>query len=168
MNAIRARKPGDVLGSGIRAEPVPMRSPALALADDPFAALVERLEEAGCTLLSLPSRGPSTRLAQLRLDVVHTALEAYGWQATQIRPVPPSGAAIDRMDEALRWLALIPEERYVLRRIVGARALVHPITLRHLFPWRRLGSMLGTDHKTIQRWHRDGLALMLAQLCQRP
>lgn len=161
MNVIRARKPGDVLGSGIRTEPPKLHCPALAAAEDPAAALVDMLEEAGATLLSLPSRGPSTRLAQLRIDVVHTALESYGWQESQIRPVPPSGAAIDRMDEALRWLSLIPEERFVLRRIVGARALVHPITLRHLFPWRRLGTMLGTDHKSVQRWHKDGVQLIL-------
>jgi hypothetical protein len=164
MNVIRARKPGDVLGSGIRVDPPAMRCPELSEAADPFAALVERLEEAGATLLSLPSRGPSTRLAQLRHDVVHTALEAYGWQPQQVRPMTPSGAAIDRMDEALRWLSLIPEERFVLRRIVGARSLVHPLTLRHLFPWRRLGTMLSTDHKTVQRWHRDGITLILARL----
>jgi hypothetical protein len=168
MSIIRARKPGDVLGSGIRVQPASMRCTELVAADDPFAMLVERLEEAGATLLSLPSRGPSTRLAQQRYDVVHSALESYGWEASPVRPMPPSGAAIDRMDEAMRWLSLIPEERFVLRRILGARALVHPLTLRHLFPWRRLGTMLGTDHKTVQRWHRDGVQLILTALCQRP
>ena len=161
MNIIRAQRPGDVLGSGIRVEPETMRCPAVTETPDPFKALVIRLEEAGATLLSLPSRGPSTRLAQARYEVVHAALDAYGWQSAQVRPVHPSAAVIDRMDEALRWLTLIPEERFVLRRIVGARALVHPITQRHLFPWRRLGTTLNTDHKTVQRWHRDGVELIL-------
>ncbi len=168
MTMIRARKPGDVLGSGIRVPPAPMRCAEIAASADPAAMLVGRLEEAGATLLSLPSRGPSTRLAQQRYDVVHSALEAYGWEAAPVRQTPPSGAAIDRMDEAMRWLSLIPEERFVLRRILGARALVHPLTLRHLFPWRRLGALLGTDHKTIQRWHHDGVHLILAALCPRP
>ena len=38
------------------------------------------------------------------------------------------------MDEAMAWISLIPLDRYVLRRIVGARSLVHPITERHLYP----------------------------------
>lgn len=164
MNAIRSRPAGESLASGIRVETAVARWPELASDPDPETLLVARLEEAGATLLALPSRGPSTGLAQLRYEVVHTALEAYGWEASRIRPTAPSARAIDRMDEAMRWLVLIPEERFVLRRIVGARALVHPITQRHLFPWRRLGTMLGTDHKAVQRWHRDGIRLILSGL----
>jgi hypothetical protein len=59
---------------------------------------------------------------------------------------------------------VIPEKKFVLRRIVGARALVHPLTRRHLFPWRRLAGILGADHKSVQRWHRDGIELMLKAL----
>ncbi len=66
------------------------------------------------------------------------------------------------MDEALGWIALIPRERYVLRRIVGARALVSPVTERHLFSWRRLGGVLGADHKAVQRWHAQGIGLLVA------
>ncbi len=65
------------------------------------------------------------------------------------------------MDEAFGWLALIPEENFVLRRILGARALVHPLTERHLFPWRRLAQILGADHKSVQRWHGQGVAIIL-------
>ncbi len=55
-------------------------------------------------------------------------------------------------------------ERYVLRRIVGARSLVHPITERHLYPWRRLGCALGADHKAVQRWHKQGIELIVGVL----
>lgn len=127
-----------------------------------LAVLAARFEEAGQTLLALPSRGHSPRLRMARYDIVHEAVEAYGWQPSGIRPPHPSGAAIDRMDEAFGWLRLIPDERFVLRRIVAARALIHPITGRHLFPWRRLGTALRADHKSIQRWHKDGLRLILA------
>jgi hypothetical protein len=68
------------------------------------------------------------------------------------------------MDEALAWIPMIPQDRYVLRRVVGARSLVHPITDRHLFPWRRLGAVLGADHKAVQRWHAQGIALIVASL----
>jgi hypothetical protein len=66
------------------------------------------------------------------------------------------------MDEALGWIALIPKERYVLRRIVGARCLVSPVTERHLFSWRRLGGVLGADHKAVQRWHAQGVDMIVA------
>jgi hypothetical protein len=76
----------------------------------------------------------------------------------------PSAEKITRMDEAMGWLTLIPQERYVLRRIVGARSLVHPITDRHLFPWRRLGAALGADHKAVQRWHAQGIEMIVRGL----
>jgi len=123
-----------------------------------------RLEEAGITLLSLPSQGWSTRLRTSAIEVVRAAAEGYGWGAARVRPAIPSAAAISRMDEAFSWLQLIPVERYVLRRIVGARSLINPLTEKHLFPWRRLGTALGADHKAIQRWHAEGIALIVAAL----
>ena len=98
-----------------------------------------RLEEAGATLLAIPGTGWSTRLRTTSLDIVRSALESYGWSDVPVRPAVPSAAKISRMDEALAWISLIPIDRYVLRRVVGARSLVHPISDRHLYPWRRLG-----------------------------
>ncbi|WP_298286649.1 DUF6362 family protein [Acidocella sp.] len=126
--------------------------------------LVARLEAAGATLLALPARGYSTRLRTMHFDVVHTALDAYGWQAPALRPPMPGAAAISDMDEVFSWLGLIPEQKYLLRRIVGARALVHPLTGRHLFAWRKLGALLGADHKSVQRWHGQGLEILRARL----
>jgi hypothetical protein len=126
--------------------------------------LVEMLEEAGATLLALPQTGHSTRMRQMRFDIVHTALEAYGWAAERVKAPVPDAAAITAMDAAFALLALIPEKKFVLRRIVGARALVDPLTRRHLFPWRRLAGILGADHKSVQRWHRDGIDLIVKAL----
>jgi hypothetical protein len=47
---------------------------------------------------------------------------------------------------------------------VGARALVSPVTGRHLYSWRRLGSLVGADHKAVQRWHAQGVDLLVAAL----
>ena len=132
-------------------------------------AVVYRLEEAGQTLLALPSTGWSTRLRAPRLDVVRNAVEGYGWEnwrrdAVPMRAPVPDGERIDRMDEAMAWIPLIPRDRYVLRRIVGARSLVSPLTDRHLFSWRRLGTLLGADHKAIQRWHAQGIDLIVKAL----
>jgi Domain of unknown function (DUF6362) len=123
-----------------------------------------RLEEAGTTLLALPKTGWSTRLRASSLDIVRSASESYGWSTGTLRPSVPSAAKITRMDAALGWIALIPPERYVLRRIVGARSLVHPLSERHLFPWRRLGAVLGADHKAVQRWHKEGIGIIVAAL----
>ena len=129
--------------------------------------VIYRLEEAGTALLALPGTGWSTRLRGSSLDIVRAAIESYGWTAGRIRPPVPSAARITRMDEALSWIPLIPIDRYVLRRIVGARSLVHPITERHLYPWRRLGAALGADHKAVQRWHAQGIDLIVAALNRR-
>jgi len=144
----------------------------LALAEDNPAidanAVIQRLEEAGATLLALPGSGWSTRLRTSSLEIVRTAVESYGWSTNHIRPPLPSPARITQMDEAMGWISLIPVERYVLRRIVGARSLVHPITGRYLFPWRRIAAAIGADHKAVQRWHAQGIELILAQLNKPP
>ena len=126
--------------------------------------VIYRLEEAGATLLALPGSGWTTRLRTSSIEIVRTALESYGWTESRIRPAVPSSDKISRMDEAMSWLSLIPQDRYVLRRVVGARSLVHPITDRHLFPWRRLGMALGADHKAVQRWHGQGIELIVTAL----
>ncbi len=135
--------------------------------------VIARLEEAGSTLLALPGTGYSTRLRSSRFEIVQSALEAFGPESGPMRAAVPSAARITRMDEALGWLALIPVETVargrpgggnVLRRIVGARALVGPITERPLYSWRRLGSVLGADHKAVQRWHAQAIDLIVAAL----
>ena len=126
--------------------------------------VISRLEEAGRTLLALPGTGWSTKLRSTQLEVVRSALESYGWTKRPIRPAVPSARRISRMDEALTWIPLIAQDRYVLRRIVGARALVHPISDRHVFSWRRLAAVVGADHKAVQRWHAQGIALIVAAL----
>ena len=155
----------------------PSPAPAVARAIRPIMTdgyqidpdfVVYRLEEAGATLLALPGTGYSTRLRTSSLEIVRAALDSYGWTETRIRPAIPSAAKITRMDEALSWIPLISLDRYVLRRIVGARSLVHPITDRHLFPWRRLAKALGSDHKAIQRWHAQGIAMIVAALLDAP
>jgi hypothetical protein len=131
------------------------------------AVVLSRLEEAGATLLAMPDHGPSTRLRQMRFDIVHTALEAYGWEAPPLRAPAPDSAAISAMDEAFGWLRHIPDGKFVIRRIVGARALVHPLTRRHLFTWRRLAAVIGADHKSVQRWHGQGLQMIVSALNRR-
>lgn len=129
--------------------------------------VVSRLEEAGSALLSLPPSGFTTKLRTSSLDIVRDAAEGFATAERQIRPPVPSAARITRMDEALGWVLLIPVDSYVLRRIVGARSLVHPVSERHLFSWRKLGTLLGADHKAVQRWHAQGIDTIVSALNRR-
>jgi hypothetical protein len=126
--------------------------------------VVARLEEAGETLLCLPAGGYTTRLRTSTWTVLHDAAEAYGDAPGRLRLPVPDAARISRMDAALAWLALIPDDKYVLRRIVASRMLVSPTSGRHLFPWRRLGTLLGADHKAVQRWHGQGIGMIVKGL----
>jgi len=148
-------------------QPAKPRSPAAFTHEIDADFVVYRLEEAGATLLALPGTGWTTRLRTSSLEIVRTALESYGWTETRIQPPVPSSEKITRMDEAMGWLPLIPADRYVIRRVVGARSLVHPITDRYLFPWRRLGVALGADHKAVQRWHAQGIDTIVNALKQK-
>lgn len=128
--------------------------------------IVARLEEAGRTILTLPPGGRAPRLRTGNWKLVE-GYEEYAASPGRLRLPAPSAQEITRMDEAFGWLQLIPDNRYVMRRIVAARLLVSPWTQRHLFPWRRLGTLLGADHKAIQRWHRDGINLIALQIHHR-
>lgn len=134
--------------------------------------VIGRLEEAGATLILLPTAGRSPAMRTTRLDMIRAALDGYGVTtqsapAPKLRPGSPDPGRVSRMDEALGWVTLIPLDKYVLRRIVGARALVSPLTGKHLYSWRRLGTLLGADHKAIKRWHAQGIALIVAGLARK-
>ncbi len=128
--------------------------------------VISRLEEAGATLMALPPTGYTTHLKTSRLDWVQDAVEAYGLDSRFRPPVPPP-ERVTRMDEAMAWLALIPEDKFVLRRVVGARAMISPLSGKHLFSWRQLGVSLHADHKAVQRWHANGIDMIVSALNKR-
>ncbi len=128
--------------------------------------VIGRLEEAGMTMLALPSNGHLPRLRTTVLNMVRSASESYGWTPGRLRPPVPSAERISRMDEALDWFGLIPQDQFVLRRIVSLRAMVDPITERHVYSWRRVGMLIGADHKAVQRWHATGIDVIVGALRQ--
>jgi hypothetical protein len=124
--------------------------------------VISRLEEAGRTLLSLP---PERAAGHCRTSIWEYVREPVHSMAFPRKSEPtPSPKDVSRMDEALRWPVLIPLDKFVLRRIVCARMMVSPRTGRHLFPWRRIGTLLGADHKAIQRWHEQGIHIITGNL----
>lgn len=126
--------------------------------------VIFRLERAGIDLLSMPAAEMQCRLHDPNMGVVCDALRIFGWTRTRTIQALPSMDAVIRMREAFDWLSLIPADRYVIRRVVGARSLVHPVTDRYLFPWRRLATSLGADNKAVQRWHAQGIDMIVAGL----
>ena len=159
MNALKAAR-----GRSPKASATERRSGRPRELPPEYEGLIACLEEAGATLLSLPTTGFSPNLKTSALPILREAAEAYGWSAAEVRPAMPSASRISRMDMVLSYLALIPQDRYMLRRIIGCRALVHPISGRHLFSWRRLAELLGADHKAIQRWHAEGIRIIIFSL----
>jgi hypothetical protein len=130
------------------------------------AGVIARLEEAGMSLMSLRVGSGRPNGYHCGLPVpVRDAHEAYGWEPEPVQPAVPSAAAIDRMDEAWGWLSLIPTDRYVLRRIVAARALVYPLTERHVHSWRGVGRSIGACHQAARNWHAQGIQIIVTGLC---
>jgi Domain of unknown function (DUF6362) len=119
--------------------------------------VIFRLVEAGRTLLSMRGKSPfPAGYSSAWPDIVRQAIESYGYNDEQIGPAVPSSAAIDRMDAMWRWLGLVPDRQTLVRRVVAARAFVHPVTGRHVVNWRRLADQLRTDYRSMQRWQRNG------------
>nr|WP_302480862.1 DUF6362 family protein [Acetobacter estunensis] len=71
---------------------------------------------------------------------------------------PPSADAIARMDVALEWVSLLDDQR--LRTVVNKRLIVNPISGKFHWEWRKLGRLLGIDHKTAKAWHRRACELI--------
>lgn len=68
----------------------------------------------------------------------------------------PSARAVAEMDEALQWLWLIKDPRK--RRLCMARALVHPVSERHIVSYGKLGRIYGLHRDTMRIWHDQALA----------
>jgi hypothetical protein len=94
-------------------------------------------------------------------EVIREVIESYGWTAAECRPAIPDSAAISRMDLTYRWLSYVPDHRRVMRRIVACRSLVSPVTGKHIIPWRRLGEICRADYRAVQRWHHQGIGLIV-------
>lgn len=70
---------------------------------------------------------------------------------------PVSEEELSHMKKAYAWLLHIPEDRFVLRRIVVMRSLVDPITFQCLYPYKSIAELLEVDAKAVVRWYMQGL-----------
>jgi hypothetical protein len=130
--------------------------------------IIARLEQAGATLIALRlGVGPAGYRSAMPEPVRDVGV-SYGWSQAKARPAVPSAAAITAMDEALAWVGYIPADRFVLKRIINARALVSPSTGKHLYGWSAIARLIGADRKAVQRWYQQGIALIAAGLSAGP
>lgn len=143
-----------------------MRRSGVEALDERCAEIVARLEEAGRTLLALGGgTGPNARVVAAH-EVVRAVIEAYGWSLASLRPAVPSAVAIDRMDEAYAWLALLPAHPPSARYLVARRSLVHPVTGRHLVSWRACARELGCGEASARRWHAEAIRSIAISLAR--
>lgn len=124
------------------------------------AWVIGRLEEAGRVTLSLPDRCP--RSVTMNWQIVRSFWECYGTTPERAPVLRPTGEEIDRMDEAFQWIAAEP--RVAIRRVLGLRCLIHPLTYRHHYSWREIGRLLGCDYRSVQLWHGHGVNGIVARL----
>ena len=104
------------------------------------ATVAERVEEAMETLKHLPGERP-IGFRSTWPDIVRKAVEAYGYNAPEVRLPPPDNQRIDRALEVLDWMLwLRPKEiRLIFARGQGT-------------PWRQLERRLNRERSTLHRW----------------
>lgn len=138
-----------------------------------------RLEEAGRTLMALPVpkgglpkgmrsnwpdviRGYEDALSAL-VGASDVTKQEYADQQNRVR-VTPSAAEVGRMEEALEWLWRIDDVRK--RRLCLCRALMHPVSGRHIVSFRKLARIFGLHHDTMRAWHDRALAQIAVSLTE--
>ena len=97
-------------------------------------------------------------------EVLQEAIEAYGYNRVRARTAPPQAREIAAMDQALSWIRLLPADRVVMRRIVGARMLCRPEQDRPLLGWRVIAARVGASHEAVRGWHAIALTMIVGRL----
>ena len=71
----------------------------------------------------------------------------------------PLPSEVSRMDQVLRWIALVPPGQRVLRRIVGLRALSRwrGDELLPILPWRAVAERVGASARAVRLWPGQAL-----------
>jgi hypothetical protein len=81
--------------------------------------------------------------------------EAYGYSPAALRASVPTPAEITMMDKILS----LPEHcsNPLRKRIVNARALVHPVNERNLYSYVKIAKLLRINSRDCRRWHMQAL-----------
>lgn len=137
--------------------------------------VISRLEETTATILAMPGGMP--RLGVKVCDYGYNSewFDEAGDDADisaskgriiagMAKPPAPTAAAITRADEIVAWLAIIPQNRYVMRKIVAARSILKWTDGKHVFSWSKLSQTIGADVRAVKRWHAQGIQIIVDAL----
>ncbi|GBQ32225.1 hypothetical protein HLH34_04365 [Gluconacetobacter azotocaptans] len=132
-------------------------------------AVAGRLFEAACTLAAMPMHG--LKPAGCRVAWPEVVAEAdLNWinaiPDDAMRMPRPTSDAISRMDEAMGWISMIDGDCINWRRVVCMRMIVHPISHRYRWSWRKIGDRLHIDHHTAKSWHSLAVAVIAKKIAQ--
>ena len=140
----------------------PVTAARQANRDTSFAMVIAmvkaRLREAAATLKRMHLERwdyPSQRTAWWP-DVVRSALDSYPDEKTKTTRAAPDGAAIDRMEEVLRWLLWMEDDDH--RKLVWARA--------ERITWRQLETNDGRSRETLRKLYDKALAVIVGKLAR--
>ena len=116
--------------------------------------VIRRLAEAASVLRRLPEgiRYEHPHLTSWS-DYRPDPNTAYGYEDVKVILPIPSPAAIQRMEEALVWLQLVPVE---YRRLLWFRA--------EGWPWRKLARYFGCGRRQVKLRWRDGVVSLWERL----
>lgn len=117
--------------------------------------IISRLEEAGAIAFSMPNSGYKLHCRTQNFHQLQEPVAATDRNTSpRVRFPPPSAQQITEMDRTYAWLALIPNDRYILRKIVSMRSVMNPMTMRHVNNWRSIADAVGANHLAVKAWHK--------------
>lgn len=123
------------------------------------------LEGAGAVLLALPmgAGGAPAGIRTMGFDIVREASRGDYPGDPMVRPGAPHADQVSAMEIALAWIADHAGGPGV-RRVLWRRALVRPLSGRHLYSFAECGLELKVSKATAQNWHKRGLAQIAAAI----
>ncbi|WP_233582087.1 MULTISPECIES: DUF6362 family protein [unclassified Asaia] len=134
---------------------------------DPDRSLPEQvgewLDEAALTLAALPATGLRPAGTGSTWPDYVRDLEDLGWNRESDDFLPrPTADQVERLDIVLTWVPMIEDRK--LRTVVNMRLIVHRISGRHKWEWRKIGDKLGTSHVTAKAWHQRACAVIAKKI----
>lgn len=86
--------------------------------------------------------------------IVRDYFESYGAEAPRMPLAMPGPSAIARLDETLPWFYLVADRRHQKAMLIRAIPM----------SWRKVGLILGCDHKTAQAWEAAAIDSVVVAL----
>ena len=141
--------------------------------------VTSRLESAGLTLQMLPMQSDGLPagdkaawpdILQEFWDLVGKAdkgtveerLTIMGMQRNATK-LGVTTSDVGQLDQVLRWLLKVDK---LHRKVVFARMMLHPTSLRPRYTWKQIADSLGASEGSIRRWHAAGLQAILEHLAE--